>query len=219
MHRKLLAEYDIWQTERKTLGAKLANRGAELFGNEAFFQSKRINTGQMTAGGATIYPLSRDDTLRRLAIHEKAGRKLAPGPGFLVQRHPPARVDQQETGFGAKKVTLKPGQVHCWDDRIYLSYNQRLPDQAARNFSISYMTPADVREFRVRTPRWVRVALYNYATSTPGTHYYQIPVVREEATGYVAMPTLGVQWPDRQYEWKCAHSGTTALIARFRCVP
>ncbi len=206
--------------------------------------TKRVVCSQMTIGGAIFYPLARADALRRIDnIKEATGRLLEYGPSFLVQRQPPARVNTQLTSFGARQFTLRSGQTILWDGRIHLTFTdvrsslRGNEDAPACPFYISFMTPADVHDFesilgkRTREYGRLRQRIFRHMATTPGTHLYQIPVIRQrpeqegseesfaERGGYIAFPTLGVDYPPQRYGWKTTCASNALFISRFHCLP
>lgn len=220
---------------------------------EEYLRAQRPTMSQLTLGGAVVYPLSRADALRRSQLIERlTKRATTSGPAFLVQREPPGRIDNQRAAFMPEVVELLPGQAHLWDGRIYLQYADPAGASGAevrhppRTFVISYMTMADVRHFEVLTSRCnslIRRPLYAYLSTTPGSHLYQVPVIREldgegrgggegegegegktsndimERTIYIAFPSLRVQYPLDKYQWSVRHAGNAILINKFHCLP
>ena len=193
-------------------------------------KARRVNMAQMTLGGATVYPMARNDALRRAAIISRmTGKTINNGPAFLIQREPPMRIDNQEAGFLAQSITLAPGELYLWDSRLYISYSCMGADNVSRKFSISYMTVADVRELETLTAgnSLLRRNVYNYMGSTPATHLYQVPVIREfatqedglQVTKYIAFPTLRMQYPLDKYQWNTKQAGNTILVSKFQCLP
>lgn len=213
---------------------------------EEYLRAQRPAMSQLTLGGAIIYPLGRADALRRTQLIGRLTKRTTDsGPAFLVQREPPGRVDSQQAAFMPEIVRLAPGQAHLWDGRIYLQYAEPAKAEGAeggevqcRTFIISYMTMADVRHFEALTRgcnSLLRRPLYAYLGTTPGSHLYQIPVVREleegadseevrpkeilERTSYMAFPALRVQYPLDKYQWSTRHAGNAILISKFHCLP
>ena len=180
-------------------------------------QSKRLETGQMCVGGAVFYPLIALDTMRRLmAVDRHQHRKLAPGPALLVQREPVSGLNSQQTGFRAEEIELAPGEDFIWDGRLVIQYEAASPER--RRFAISFMSAADAKEFTSSANRAAIRSLYQHLGMTPGSHLYQIPMIREIGSDYMAFPSLHVA-NDGQYTWKVKTVGVTALISRFQFEP
>lgn len=214
---------------------------------EDYLRAQRPAMSQLTLGGAVVYPLSRADALRRAQLIERLTRRATgSGPAFLVQREPPGRIDSQRAAFMPEVLELSPGQTHLWDGRIYLQYadparaSEAEERQHPRTFVISYMTMADVRHFEVLTSgctSLIRRPLYAYLSTTPGSHLYQVPVIRELSgedivkgggtknediigrTIYMAFPSLRVQYPLDKYQWSVRHAGNAILVNKFHCLP
>lgn len=226
MHRQLVGAFEKHQAATKHWLASLPPRLAPHLAPtdlQPIDLTRRVACGQMTIGGATFYPLSRTDAVRRVEhVARLANRQLAYGPSFLVQREPPTRIDNQKAAFMAAEVVLSPGEKHLWDGRVYLDFTVRAGAEAgAKRFRISFATVADVREFEGRSGgnTAVRRRIYSYMATTPGTHLYQIPVVREAGTEYIAFPTLQTEWPVGRYQWRTQYAGLSVLNARFQCLP
>lgn len=228
LYTSLIAAYEEHRKEQiKWLGRLPPTvREADL---QPIDKTKRVGLRQHTLAGCTFYALSRVDAMRRIALQERLeGRKLEYGPAFLIQRDPPARISSQAPGLHGTAVTLTPGQNYFWDGRFNISYDHGLPtlrnptpDPAPRTFTVSFMTPGDVKEFEALTRgnQAARRRVYAYMGTTPGTHLYQIPVVREVGSDYMAFPTLKADFPVGKYRWKTSYAGTPILVSRFLCLP
>ena len=198
-----------------------------------FDQTKRVNQfKQHTIGGCIVYALSRADAQRRISLQERIfGRKLNYGPSFLIQRDPPSTAELSR----ARNVTVKlaPGETFLWDDRIFLTYTTNTEaesTQSKRAFTISHMCTADLRAFELITTDTpaLRRRVYAFVGITPGSHLYQIPVVREPETGYLGFPTLNVGAYDPHKrsstaqpiaKWSTHYAGLNFLTSKFLCLP
>ena len=223
LYRNLIEAFQVHKEERLAWLNKISSstRNSEVL--QPFDKTKRVVMKQHTLGGCTVYSLSRLDAMRRIALQAKLeGRNLEYGPAFLIQREPPHRIKLQSAGFGATEITLSPRQPYLWDNRVYLSFDPANDqDIAPRRFSVSFMTPGDVKDFEQQTAsmRSARRRVYAYLGTTPGTHLYQIPVIREIGTDYMAFPTLKADFPIGKYKWKTSYAGTSVLVSRFLCLP
>ncbi|PJF19274.1 hypothetical protein PSACC_00914 [Paramicrosporidium saccamoebae] len=221
IRRHLLAAFEAYREDQRKLVNQVAKRTG-MTDLQPFDLTRRAVSTQATMGGAVFYPMSRTDGLRRLDnVNRTASRKLKYGTVFLVQREPPTRIDNQKAAFRAIDVTLRAGESFLWDNRFYLSYQTIDPaDTTPRHFQISYMTVADVRQLEALTAgaSTYRRNVYSYMGSTPGSHLYQVPVVREVGQSYLAFPTLKAQFPMR-YEWEVKAMGDAILMSRLQCLP
>ncbi len=226
LYSDLLAAYEDHKSKRekwlKSLPVDVKQEDLQPFD-----KTKRVELKQHVLANCTFYALSRTDAMRRIALQERLeGRKLEYGPAFLIQRNPPPNVCNQTPSLHPVQVTLGSGQSYLWDDRVHMSYEQ-VPTLAnplpsgSRTFTISFMTPGDVKEFEALTRSMpsARRRVYAYLGTTPGTHLYQIPVVREAGSDYIAFPTLKADFPIGKYKWKTSYAGTPLLVSRFLCLP
>lgn len=223
MHGKILGAYERYQADQAQLRAILAKRFRTTPNLFPIDQARRLETGQLIVNNATFYPLSRSDSYRRVqSIHQSQGREIKFGPAFLVQRQPPSGLSHQASGFASVKVVLAPGEPVCWDGRFELSYGlaTATPREAPPTFAISYATPADARDFEKLVPRRspMQRKLFAHMSITPGSHLYQIPVIRELDGLYMAFPTLDCV-SDGRYTWTCKPLGLHYLMSRFQCAP
>jgi tRNA(Ile)-lysidine synthetase-like protein len=214
------AFFDYQNDQRRLVTAVEKRTGvAEL---QPMDLTRRANSRQAVVGGAVFYPMSRDDGLRRVENIKRNTRRPVPyGTVFLVQREPPSKLNHQAVAFRAVTITLAPGETFLWDDRFYLSYTTADPrDTTLRTFQISHLTVADVREYEKLTQGATvyRRQVYSYMGSTPGTHLYQLPVIREVGQAYMAFPTLKAQFPTK-YEWVAKFAGDSILLSRLQCLP
>jgi len=228
LYDMLVAAYAEHEKEQRRWISKMPEgvRNAEL---QPIDKTKRLmGLRQHTLGGCTFLSLSRTDAMRRIALQEKLeSRKMEYGPAFLIQREPPSNCHLHAPGLHPTQVKLGPNETHLWDGRIHLSF-EHVPSLSApmptgsRTFSISFMTPGDVKEFEALTRGMpaARRRVYAYMAITPGSHLYQVPVVREVGNpGYMAFPTLQAEYPSGTYKWKTSHAGNLFLTSRFLCLP
>lgn len=234
LYTSLLQAYEEHQTVQKAWINRLppSVRPKDL---QPIDKTKRVALRQHTLAGCTFYSLSRVDAMRRIALQEKLeGRKMEYGPAFLIQRDPPSKSHVHSAGLSAVEVIIEPGKSFLWDDRIHLSFSHPpslITEQSTgpRTFRLSFTTPGDIKEFEAFTKNSpaARRRVYAYMGITPGSHLYQIPVVREFTTGpdgekvctYMAFPTLKAEYPAGKYQWKTTYAGIPILMSRFLCLP
>lgn len=223
LYDRLVEAYTAHCRENKQWLSRLSQ--IQRYELQPFDKTKRIGLTQHTLANCTFYSLSRVDAMRRISLQERLEkRKLEYGPAFLIQRDPPSRGELQSSG--KVPVTLGPTDSHLWDGRIYLSFEHvpslEFPNPTgSRSFNISFMTPADVKDFEALTKTMpsLRRHVYAYLGTTPGSHLYQVPVVRELGSNYMAFPTLKADYPPGKYKWKSQYAGTPILMSRFLCLP
>lgn len=226
LYNRLLEAFEIHQEEKKAWLSKMPASLRVPEGQlQPFDKTKRVAMQQHTLANCAFYSLSRVDAMRRIALQGKLEkRQLEYGPAFLIQRDPPSR--SQIVASREPEITLGPTDSYLWDDRIYLSF-EHVPTldnpnpSGSRTFKISFMQPSDVKEFEALTKSMpsVRRRVYAFLGTTPGTHLYQIPVVKEVGADYTAFPTLKADFPVGKYKWKTSYAGTSILASRFLCLP
>jgi tRNA(Ile)-lysidine synthase len=226
LYGRLVDAYAAHAKDSRQWLSRLAAVQQRPYELQPFDKTRRIAAfSQHTLANCTVYPLSRTDALRRISLQERLfKRKLEYGPAFLIQRDPPARGELQASG--KTPITLGPTDSHLWDGRIHLAFEHvpslECPSPAgARTFTAAFMTPADVKDFEAATKAMpsARRHVYAYLGTTPGSHLYQIPVVREVGSNYMAFPTLKADYPPGKYKWKTQYAGTPILMSRFLCLP
>lgn len=226
IYDELIAAYEEHQRQQRAWLGRLP-RGVRKEDIMPLDMTKRVGMRQHTLAGCAFYSLSRMDAMKRIALQDRLERRrLEYGPAFLIQRNPPARTNLHGPTMKAVDVTLGPRESFLWDDRVHLSFDHAptlagAPPAGSRRFTVSFMTPGDVKDFEALTKAapQVRRRVYGYIGVTPGTHLYQIPVVREPETGYMAFPTLQTDFPPGRYKWKTTYAGTPILVSRFLCLP
>lgn len=227
IYENMAEAFGRWEKEKKYLAQQVSSQ------LQPIDLTRRIKTTQMTLGNATFYPLSRTDAMRRIALQERLeNRKMVYGPAYLIQSQPPGRLGRVSAS-STVEVKLNPKQPYLWDGRFHISWepyatlansgeSQINPVNSPRTFQIGHLCTESVKQFEALTrgSTALRRRLYSYMAITPGTHLYQIPVVRElsddpEKPTYMAFPTLNTEYPPGRYKWRTSYAGVPILTSRF----
>ena len=177
---------------------------------------KRLDFPQHTLANATVYALSKNDSLRRIDnFMHRSGRKLVPGPALLIQREIPPRKDKQ--ALSCTLHDFAQGSL-LWDSRLFLKCSG---PSGSMNFSIRPLNAEIVKEFEAATKgnMSARRNLYAYLGMTPASHLHIIPVLKHLDSGYMALPTLNCYSDPVSFKWTVSNAATGIMAGKFLCIP
>ena len=183
---------------------------------------KRIDFPQHTLAGASMYALSKNDTLRRLSnFQNRSGKNLLSGPALLVQREFPSKKDLKT--MNEIKHDFSDFKSFLWDNRIFIRMK---PDADLISikpliFDIKPLSTELVKEFERITKKDFssRRNLYSYLGMTPGSHLHTVPVLHQAETGYMAIPTLSCYSDRNMYAWEIFNASVSVYASKFKCMP
>lgn len=183
---------------------------------------KRIDLAQHTLAGASVYALSKNDTVRRLSnFQNKLGKQLLSGPALLIQREFPSKKELQTSNelihdFSDEKPFL-------WDNRIFLKVKSKSASTSSNSlvFNIKPLSTDLIKEFEKITSKnfSARKNLYAYLGMTPGSHLHTIPVLCHAETGYLAIPTLFCFSDRNMFNWEFFNASIGVFASKFLCLP
>lgn len=178
---------------------------------------KRLDFSQHTLANATVYALSKSDSLRRIEnFRQRSGRKLEPGPALLIEREIPSRKERHELACILHDFSTGP---LLWDSRIFLQC-QAAPGKS-KKFSIRPLDAKLVKEFESATKGNLaaRKNLYAYLGMTPASHLHIIPVLQNVDSGYMALPTLNCFSDPTSFKWTVQNAAMGIMAGKFLCLP
>lgn len=183
---------------------------------------RRLELPQHTLAGATVYALSKNDSLRRLDnFFQRSGRQLAAGPALLIQREIPARKEREE--MACLKHDFSKSKSYLWDGRIFIGCEPVGSETSSVDlqFTIRPLSVQIVKEFEAATKTnfSARKNLYAYLGMTPASHLHIIPVLKHEASGYMAIPTLNCYSSPGRFKWTCSNAAMGIMAGKFLCLP
>lgn len=211
LYDEIKSAHDQYQVQRRKEQFKLSNLSVPI---------KRLDLPQHTLAGATVYALSRNDSLRRLDnFFQRSGRQLAGGPALLIQREIPARKEREE--MACIKVDFSQSKSFLWDGRIFIQCETVNGGETDLQFSIRPLSVETVKDFEAATKNnfSARKNLYAYLGMTPASHLHIIPVLKHEATGYMAIPTLNCYSASGRFKWSCSNAAMGLMAGKFLCSP
>lgn len=217
----LRQEYLNYCEERRR-DSRNAQRYVQTALSPAQHQVKRIALSQHTLAGATVYALARNDTSRRLAnFSHQFGKQLSPGPALLIMREAPSK--KELAAMAVMSHDFGDGKPYLWDDRIFIEC-RRQGDRSgdlSLQFTIRPLSQETVKEFEEATRKnaHARRNLYNYLATTPFSHLHLIPVMRHEASGYMALPTLSCYSDPTLFHCTTYNTAAGAVIGKILCLP
>jgi hypothetical protein len=204
-----------WESFR----AKLAKVDAQSVQYEC---TKRFPLRQHSVGGASIYPLSKNDTNRRLADFERiAGRPILPGPTLLIQREAPMRRDRKCLAVDDVDFEALGSEGYLWDGRLVIRAFRKPESPGTLRFSIEPLSLELVHRFEKATDknRRLRKNLYAFLGTTPATHLHVAPVLMHLDSGYMAIPSLNCSTNPELIQWNVFNTANGILAGKFACSP
>ncbi len=181
-------------------------------------QIRRLDFPQHTLANATVYALSKNDSMRRIDnFMHRSGRRLVPGPALLIEREIPSRKELQE--LACTIHDFSSGHHLLWDNRIFLQC--QTSTQQPMKFSIRPLNAEIVKEFEMATKGSISVRrnLYAYLGMTPSSHLHIIPVLKHLDSSYMALPTLKCYSDPTSFKWTINNAATAMMTGKFLCLP